>query len=70
MFKFFEIIITMLETIVGFVLNLFEMLGFMIAFIAQGVVYATTCIMYLPSWVLPFVLAVIGFSVVMFILNR
>lgn len=70
MFKFFEIIITMLETVVGFVLNLFEMLGFIIAFIVQGVVYATTCIMYLPPWVLPFVLAVIGFSVVMFILNR
>lgn len=70
MFKFFEIIITMLETIVGFVLNLFKMLGFIIAFIAQGVVYAGTCIMYLPPWVLPFVLAVIGFSVVMFILNR
>ena len=60
----------MLETVVGFVLNLFKMLGFIIAFIAQGVVYAGTCIMYLPPWVLPFVLAVIGFSVVMFILNR
>lgn len=70
MFKFFEIIITMLETVVGFVLNLFKMLGFIITFIAQGVVYAGTCIMYLPPWVLPFVLAVIGFSVVMFILNR
>ena len=70
MFKFFEIIITMLETVVGFVLNLFKMLGFIIAFIAQGAVYAGTCIMYLPPWVLPFVLAVIGFSVVMFILNR
>ena len=70
MFKFFDFIISMVESVVGFVLNLFEMLIFVITFIAQGVVYATTCIMYLPSWVLPFVLAVIGFSVVMFILNR
>lgn len=70
MFKFFEVIINLLEMVVGFVLNLFDMIIFVITFIAQGVVYATTCIMYLPPWVLPFVLAVIGFSVVMFIINR
>ena len=70
MFKFFDVIINLLEMVVGFVLNLFEMIIFVITFIAQGVVYATTCIMYLPPWVLPFVLAVVGFSVVMFIINR
>ena len=55
MFKFFEVIINLLEMVVGFVLNLFDMIIFVITFIAQGVVYATTCIMYLPPWVLPFV---------------
>ena len=70
MFKFFDVIITFLTTIVNFILNLFEMIGYVIAFIAQGLVYATAVILYLPSWVLPFVLAVIGFSVIMFIINR
>ena len=70
MFKFFDFIINFLESIVGYILNLFEMLLYVISFIGQGVLYAVTCIQYLPPWVLPFVLASIGFSVVMFILNR
>lgn len=70
MFDFFDVIITMLDTVVGAVVKFFEMLLFIISFIAQGVVYAMSCIAFLPAWVLPFVLAVIGFSVVMFILNR
>ena len=49
MFKFFEIIITMLETVVGFVLNLFEMLGFIISFIAQGGKYK----MQVPAYTTP-----------------
>lgn len=67
---FFDIIITLFETVVNFVLNTFKMLGFVISFIAQGFVYTVQIIAYLPPWVLPFVLAVIGFSVVMFIINR
>lgn len=70
MFNFFDVIINFLSTIVGFVISLLEMLFYIIGFIAQGVVYAFACITYLPSWVLPFVMAAIGFSVIMIILNR
>lgn len=67
---FFDTLIGFFETIVNFVLKFFEMLLFVITFIAQGFAYVVGILAYLPPWVLPFCLAVIGFSVVMFIINR
>ena len=70
MFAFFDFIVDLITTAVDFVVNLFKMLLFMITFIVQGVVYVGTCLVYLPAWVLPFVTAVIAFSVIMFLINR
>lgn len=66
----FDTLIGFAETIVNFVLKFFEMLLFIITFIVQGFTYVVSILAYLPAWVLPFCIAVIGFSVVMFILNR
>lgn len=70
MFKFFDTIIDIISTIINFVINLFEMIGYMLGFIVQGVAWLTASVAYLPAWVLPFVTAVIAFSVIMFIINR
>lgn len=70
MFDFFDFITELANTIIQFFLNFFEMLQFVVTFIAQGFAYTIRIIAYLPPWVMPFVLAVIGFSVVMFIINR
>lgn len=70
MFKFFDFLIGFFETIVNFIGHLVGGLIYIITFIAQGFTYVLTITAYLPPWILPFVLAVIGFSVVMFILNR
>lgn len=70
MFTFFQTILGILDTVLLFILDIFSMLGFMINYIFQGFGYAVSCLMFLPPWVLPFVTAVIAFSVIMFLLNR
>lgn len=70
MFAFFDFIVDLISTAVDFVVNLFKMLLFMITFIVQGFAYVGTCLVYLPPWVLPFISAVIAFSVIMFLINR
>lgn len=70
MFKFFDFVISMAEAIVNFILNFFKMMGYLIAFIARGFSYVVSTLAYLPPWVLPFCLAVVSFSVILFILKR
>lgn len=70
MFKFFDTLISFLQTIVTFVANFILTIIYVISFVLKGVVYVFTIVAYLPPWVMAFVVAVIGFSVVLFILNR
>lgn len=70
MFKFFDTLISFLQTIVTFVANFILTIIYVISFVLKGVVYVFTIIAYLPPWVMAFVVAVIGFSVVLFIINR
>lgn len=70
MFDFFDSIISFLETIVTFVVNTILTIIYVFEFILRGITYVFTIIAYLPPWVMSFVVAVIGFSVIMFILNR
>lgn len=70
MFGFFDIIISLVQTVVGFITTVIEMIMYIFGFILNGIIYAFACIVYLPSWVLPFVTAVIGFSVIMFIIGK
>lgn len=70
MFKFFDIIITFLTTIVNFVVNMILTIFYVIQFILKGVTYAFSCISYMPPFLMAFVMAVIGFSVVMVLINR
>lgn len=70
MFAFFDFVIELITTVVNFVINLFEMIVYFITFVVQGVAYVGTCIVYLPSWVLPFITAVIAFSVITFLINK
>lgn len=70
MFKFFDTLISFLQTIVTFVASFMLTIIYVISFVLKGVVYVFTIIAYLPPWVMAFVVAVIGFSVVLFIINR
>lgn len=70
MFDVFEFIINLLIHIGEFFMNLIETLIFAIGFIFQGVLYVFTIITYLPPWVMPFVVAVIAWTIVLFIINK
>ena len=70
MFKFFDTIISFLQTIVNFIGNSILTIIYVIDFIFEGVIYVFTIIAYLPPWILAFVVAVISFSVIMFLINR
>lgn len=70
MFKFFDIIVSFIGTIVDMVISMFEMIIYVFTFIAQGVVYIFACFGYLPSWVQPFVFAVVGYVLIVTILNK
>lgn len=70
MFDFFDIIISFLQTVVNFIANTILTIIYVIDFIFEGVFYVFTIIAYLPPWVMAFVVAVISFSVIMFLINR
>lgn len=70
MFDFFDLIISFLETIVSFIGNMFLTIIYVIDFIIEGIFYVFTIIAYLPPWLMAFVVAVISFSVIMFLINR
>jgi len=70
MFKFFDFLTGMIETIVGFVLATFEIIIYVFSFIIQGFSYIVVCIGYLPTWVAPFVLAIVSYSIIITVLNK
>lgn len=70
MFRFFDIIIRIFETIFLFISHLIEMVGYVFAFITNGVFYVFECFAFLPSFVLPFVGAVVSYCVLLTIINR
>ena len=52
MFKFFDIIISFLETVVSFIGNMFLTILYVIDFIFEGIFYVFTIVAYLPPWVM------------------
>lgn len=70
MFNFFDTIVSFLETIVHFIVNTILTILYVIDFIFEGVFYVFTIIAFLPPWITAFVVAVISFSVIMFLVNR
>ena len=70
MFKFFDVITSFLDTVVSFLSNFILAVIYVIDFIVEGVFYVFTIIAYLPPWLFAFVAAVVGYSVIMFIINR
>lgn len=70
MFNFFDTIISFLQTIVSFIGNLILTLLYAIDFVFEGVFYVFTIIAYLPPWVMAFIVAVISYSIILFLINR
>lgn len=70
MFAFFDTIISLITTVISFVGNMILTILYVFEFVLDGIVYVFSSIAYLPPWISAFVMASIGFSVVMFLINR
>lgn len=70
MFKFFEGIADLLQTLVGYVVDFFTSLIMIIGRAFQALTYIATVILFLPTYVQVFVLGMIAISVILFIINH
>ncbi len=70
MFKFFDVIINMLSTVVDLVVSFFQMIVYIFTFVGQGVVYLGTISAVLPAFVSAFVTVAVAYIVIITILNH
>lgn len=70
MFKFFAGIADLIGTIVGYVVSFFENLILILTRSVQALAYVVTVIGYAPAYVKVYILAMIGVSAILFILNK
>lgn len=70
MFKFFDFLVGIIETIVNLFVSFVEIIVYVLGFIFQGITYIGTCVAYLPSWVAPFVIAILAYVSIITLLNK
>lgn len=70
MFNFFAGIADIIGTVVNFVITFSLNLVMVLQRSAQAVVYVVSVIMFLPEYVKVFILAMIGFSALLFVINK
>lgn len=70
MFKFFDVIINILSTLVDLVVKFFEIIVYVFTFMGQGWVYMQTISTIIPSWVTAFVLVAFAYIVIITIINH
>lgn len=70
MFNFFASIANFIETIVGYVVSFFTSLIVVIMRAVQALAYLVLVIGLLPSYLKVFVLAMIGVSAILFVINK
>ena len=70
MFKFFDVIINMLSTVVDLVVSFFQMIVYIFTFIGQGVFYMGTISAVLPAFIGAFVTVAVAYIVIITILNH
>lgn len=70
MFKFFDSIAALLDIVVNFIVNMFQLLLTTISSIIRAVSWLFLCIAYLPGWLTAFILVPVALSVVFQILNK
>ena len=70
MFQFFDWIINLISSIINFVVSFFKMLVQIITFIVAGFAYVGTVTAYLPTFALAPLLALVGYSVIVTLINK
>ena len=70
MFNFFSSIADIIGTVVDFVVSFFSNLAIVLVRSGQALAYVIAVIGYLPAYVKVFVLAMIGVSAILFVLNK
>lgn len=70
MFKFFNTIINLISTIGTYIADAVESLINLIGAIVKGMGYAFELVNKLPDFVIVFMIALVGFSIVTFIINK
>lgn len=70
MFNFFAGIADIIGTVVNFVITFFTNIVTVLQRSAQAVVYVVSVIVFLPEYVKVFILAMIGVSALLFVINK
>lgn len=70
MFKFFDFIVTLISSVVNFVISSIQMIVMVIVQIVRGIGYLTTTVAYLPLALRAPILAIIAFSVIVTLINK
>lgn len=70
MFKFFDVIINLISTLVDLVLKAFQIIIYVFQFIGQGWVYMQTISVVIPAWVTVFVVVAFAYIVIITIINK
>lgn len=70
MFQFFEGIVGFIQTIVSFIINIFELLFFVVTSIVRAVTWLFACVAYLPPFLTAFLLVPISLAIVFQIMNK
>lgn len=70
MFQFFDGLVSLISSIISFVINFFAGLLNLFKMMAESLVFITECIGYLPPFLIVFVTAIIGFSIILMIINH
>lgn len=70
MFKFFDVIISLIEHVVNMVLSSFKIIIYVFGFIGQGLAYMFSCVALLPAFIQAFLIVIIAYSVLITVLNK
>lgn len=70
MFEFFDGLVSLISTLISFVVNFFSGLVSLFLMIAQSLVFITECIGHLPPFLVVFVTAIVGLAIILQIVNH
>ena len=70
MFNFFASIANLVSTVVNYVISFFTSLIVVLVRVAQAMVYVVQVIAFLPSYVKVYILAMVGVSAILFVINK
>lgn len=70
MFEFFDSIASFLASVISFIVNFFTGLITFFTMIGQSLLFLTDCIGHLPSFLIVFIVAIVGISIIVHTVNH